>query len=211
LQRRWYYAPAPQSCCALMGGTLGSSCIMFGQQGFVRIAVRRHGVRREVRGGQCSHHPLEPNICARPSWCTGVCWGWMVCFLHCLALALIHPPWLCAGPSTHVCTDIVVLRGIHSRCHPHHPLVLDVGVFGMHEVHGVRHSGGEPLGAGDMTFGACVPSPPRTECSCSHSHSHPCAGVHGMQLCVVCHMRHHRALSLIHPPRHCCMHWSVDW
>jgi hypothetical protein len=20
-------------------------------------------------------HPLGPNICARPSWCTGVCWG----------------------------------------------------------------------------------------------------------------------------------------
>jgi hypothetical protein len=41
LQHQWYYAPAPQSCCALMGGTLGSSCIMFGQQGFVCIAVRR--------------------------------------------------------------------------------------------------------------------------------------------------------------------------
>jgi hypothetical protein len=73
---------------------------------------------------------------------------------------------------------MVVLRGIHSGCRPHHPLVLDVGAFGMHEVHGVRHSGGEPLGAGDTSFGACVPSPPRTERSRSRSHSHPCAGVH---------------------------------
>jgi hypothetical protein len=40
----------------------------------------------------------------------------------------------------------------------------------------VCHSGGKLLGAGDMTFGVCVPSPPQTECSCSHYHL--CAGVH---------------------------------
>jgi hypothetical protein len=73
---------------------------------------------------------------------------------------------------------MVVLRGIHSGCRPHHPLVLDVGTFSMHEVHGVRHSGGEPLGAGDTSFGACLLSPPRTKRSHSHSHSHLCADVH---------------------------------
>jgi hypothetical protein len=102
----------------------------------------------------------------------------------------------CAGPSTHVCTDMVVLRGIHSGCRPHHPLVLDVGAFGMHEVHGVRHSGGEPLGAGDTTFGACTPSPPQTERS--RSRSHPCTGVHGWRVadavlvsvrCALCAVR----------------------
>jgi hypothetical protein len=94
-----------------------------------------------------------------------------------------HPPSLavsCVGPSTHVCTDMVVLRGIHSGCCPHHPFILDVGTFGMHEVHSVRHSGGEPLGAGDTTFRACISPPSQTECS--HSHSHPCAGVHGWRV-----------------------------
>jgi hypothetical protein len=102
-----------------------------------------------------------------------------------------HPPSLavsCAGPSTRVCTDMVVLRGIHSGCRPFHPLVLDVGVFGMHEVHSVRHSGGEPLSAGDTMFRVCVPSPSQTECSHSRScsRSHPCAGVHGWHVADVC-------------------------
>jgi hypothetical protein len=41
--------PLPWSCCALMAGALGSSCVMFGWC----------EVRREVWGGQCSHHPLD--------------------------------------------------------------------------------------------------------------------------------------------------------
>jgi hypothetical protein len=138
-------------------------------------------------------------------------WGYFCCFqdlmvtdlgvrhlwnITTLPCTCTHPPSLavsCAGPSTRVCTDMVVLRGIHSRRRPLHPLILDVGAFGMHKVHGVHHSGGEPLGAGDMTFGACIPSPPRTECSCSHSRSHPCAGVHGWHVADVCHTRHHYA------------------
>jgi hypothetical protein len=60
LQRRWYYAPVPQSCCALMGGTLGSSCIMFGQQGFVRIAVRRQWLCASYSDGRWGGaHPVR--------------------------------------------------------------------------------------------------------------------------------------------------------
>jgi hypothetical protein len=65
--------------------------------------------------------------------------------------------------------------------------------IGMHEVHSVRHSGGELLGAGDTMFGVCIPSPPRTECSCSRSHSHPRAGVHGWRVADAVPVSVHRA------------------
>jgi hypothetical protein len=38
----------------------------------------------------------------------------------------------------------------------------------------------------------------------------PFTGVHGMR-CASCRTRHRHALLLIHPPHHCCMHWSIDW
>jgi hypothetical protein len=33
-----------------------------------RIPFGRHGVRREVRGGQCSHHPLDPDVNGLVCW-----------------------------------------------------------------------------------------------------------------------------------------------
>jgi hypothetical protein len=130
-----------------------------------------HGVchpnGKPLGAGRCdvrdTHSSPPWTKCLRLSVLVHWCVLGMEGVLSTLSRPCTHPPSLavsCAGPSTRVCTDMVVLRGIHSGCCPHHPFVLDVGAFGMHEVHSVRHSGGEPLGAGDTTFGVCVPSPP---------------------------------------------------
>jgi hypothetical protein len=55
-------------------------------------------------------HPLGPNVCARLSWCTGVCWGWRVCVPATLPMLTVPSP-----PRSR-CWRIRYARG--ARCAP---------------------------------------------------------------------------------------------